>query len=281
MASPALAASPFSAAPVRRFFRTPKGLLILVLVLLASLATYGEGVALAVPGLAAAVGAAILVDLPILRWRKHRWIFPDGALLTGLIVAMVLSPHEPWRIAAVTSVIAVLGKYLLRWGLGNVFNPAAVALVATFYLFDTGQSWWGALPELAPLAVIVLIVAGIYVTIKINKLPAALAFLGTYYLLATLAALVGDPARVAELYRAPDLHAALFFAFFMVDDPPTSPARHRDQLVFGAIVGITSLAAFELLGAACYLLIGLLAGNIWESWHRARARRLKAIARNA
>ena len=36
------------------------------------------------------------------------------------------------------------------------------------------------------------------------------------------AAFAGDPAHVEELYRAPDLHAALYFAFFMVTDPPTS-----------------------------------------------------------
>ena len=29
--------------------------------------------------------------------------------------------------------------------------------------------------------------------------------------------------RVAEIFRAPDLHAVLFFAFFILTDPPTSP----------------------------------------------------------
>ena len=89
-----------------------------------------------------------------------------------------------------------------------------------------------------------------------------LAFLGVYYLLVTITAFVGDPARVAELYRAPDLHAALYFAFFMVTDPPTSPPKHRDQLVFGAIVAVASYAAFELIGAAYFLLAGLLVANV-------------------
>ena len=88
----------------------------------------------------------------------------------------------------------------------------------------------------------------------------------------TITAFVGRPAKVAALYRAPDLHAALFFAFFMVTDPPTSPPKQRDQLVNGAIVAVASYAAFELIGAAYFLLAGLLVANGFEAWRRWRSR---------
>jgi Na+-translocating ferredoxin:NAD+ oxidoreductase RnfD subunit len=255
-----------------RFLRTPKGLLIIVLVALTALAAAGQGLANVAPVLAGGVVPAMLFDAPILRWRRHRWVFPDGALLTGLIVAMILSPHEPWYVAAVTSVIAVASKYVVRARKANVFNPAALALIVTFYMFDTGQSWWGALPEIAPVAIVVLLAAGVFITQRVNKVPAVLAFLGSYYLLVTASAFVGDPARVAELYRTPDLHAALFFAFFMVTDPPTSPPKHRDQWTFGAIAGVVSYAVFELVGAAYFLLAGLVVANGWEALRRRRSR---------
>jgi hypothetical protein len=35
-------------------------------------------------------------------------------------------------------------------------------------------------------------------------------------------------------------------------------------------------AAFELIGAAYYLLAGVLVGNVWEAWRRARPGGLKA-----
>jgi len=149
-----------------------------------------------------------------------------------------------------------------------VFNPAAFALVATFYVFNTGQSWWGALPEVTPLAIVLLFATGVFITDRVNKMPLVLSFLGSYYLLVTITAFVGNPAKVAALYRAPDLHAALFFAFFMVTDPPTSPPKHRDQLVYGAIVAGASYAAFELVGAAYFLLAGLLVANGFEAWRR-------------
>jgi Na+-translocating ferredoxin:NAD+ oxidoreductase RnfD subunit len=255
-----------------RFFRTPKGLALIVLALLTVVAAAGEGFILVAPGIAGAVIPAMLIDAIVLRRIKARWVFPSGALLTGLIVAMILSPREPWHVAAITAIVGVLSKYVVRVRTANVFNPAALALVATFYVFNTAQSWWGALPEISPLALAVLLATGAFIAYKVNKVPAVLAFLGAYYLFATITAFAGDPRRVAELYRAPDLHAALYFAFFMVTDPPTSPPKHRDQLVFGVIVAAASYAAFELIGAAYFLLAGLLVANAWEGWRRARAR---------
>ncbi len=177
--------------PVRRFFRTPKGLLIAVLALLAGIAAFGSGLALVAPGLAGAVAVAMAIDAPILRYRDGEWSFPSGALLTGLIVAMVLSPHEPWHVAAITSAVGVLSKYVVRTRSANVFNPAALALVVTFYPLGTGQSWWGALPELSPLAAVALFATGIYITDRVNKVPVVLSFLGVYFLLFTVTAFVG------------------------------------------------------------------------------------------
>ena len=260
------------AAVLRRFFRTPKGMLILLLPILAIAAAAGSGFRLVAPVVLGGVLGAVIVDAPILRWREGEWLVPDGAILTGLIVAMVLSPMEPWYVSAITAAIGVASKYVLRVGRANVFNPAALALVATFYMFNTGQSWWGALPELTPWALVLLFATGVFITDRVNKIPLVLSFLGSYYLLVTITAFAGAPAKVAELYRTPDLHAALFFAFFMVTDPPTSPPKQRDQLVNGVITAVVSYAVFELVGAAYFLLAGLLVANAWEAWRRYRAR---------
>lgn len=272
MTSPVAAAPKPLSVSLKRFFRTPKGQLILLLPILAITAAFGSGLALVTPVLLGGILGAAIVDAPILRYREGEWLVPDGAILTGLIVAMVLSPHEPWWVAAVTAAVGVLSKYLIRVGKANVFNPAALALVATFYVFDTGHSWWGALPEVAPVAIVLLFATGIYITDRVNKVPLVLSFLGTYYVLFTLTAFVGDPAKLVDLYRAPDLHAALFFAFFMLTDPPTSPPKERDQLVYGVITAVVSYTVFELVGAAYFLLAGLLAANVWEALRRYRSK---------
>lgn len=251
-----------------RFFRTPKGLVLIILAILVALAAPNEGIALVVPGLISAVTVAGLIDAVMLRTRNNTWEFPDGAVLTGLFVAMVLSPQQPWYVAACTSAVAIVSKHIFRTRSANVFNPAALALVATFYLFNTGQNWWGALPEITPLALVVLFITGAFIADRVNKIPLVLIFLGSYFLLFTLAAFFGDPRKSAEIFRPPDLHAALFFAFFILTDPPTSPVKYPDQLLCGVIVAVASFAVFEVVGAAYYLLAGVLVGNIWEAWRR-------------
>ena len=254
-----------------RFLRTPKGLLLIVLGVIALIAMLASGVRLTAPGLAAAAIAGMATDALILRVRKGKWLFPSGALLTAMIVAMILSPRLPWHLAAATSVIAIASKYVVRGPTANVFNPAALALVVAFHLFDTAQSWWGALAEMHPLAMGVLIGTGAFVVLKVNKVPVVLTFLVSYFLLFTLAAFIRDPAPLVEIFRAPDLQAALFFALFMLTDPPTSPPKHHDQVVFGLITAVFSFATFELLGTVYFLLAGLLVANVWEGWRRHRA----------
>jgi Na+-translocating ferredoxin:NAD+ oxidoreductase RnfD subunit len=233
-----------------------------------------DGARLIGPGLLSAVVAAAVVDFPILRFRSRLWQVPSGAILTGMLVAMVLSPHEPWYVPAVTSIIAIASKYLVRTRTANVFNPAALGLVVTFYLFDTGQSWWGALPEAPPLALAALLASGLFIANRVNKLPMVLVFLGVYFGLFTASAFVSAPDAVVEIFRAPDAPAALFFAFFILTDPPTSPVQYTNQMICALIVAVVSFAVFEWVGAAHYLLAGVLVGNVWEGWSRTR------IARN-
>ena len=180
--------------------------------------------------------SAGLIDGVILRSRHGRWEFPSGAVLTALFVAMVLSAQTPWYVVCLTSALAIVSKYIVRTRAGNVFNPAALALVALFPVFHAGQSWWGALPEVAPVVQVLLVVTGVFIADRVNRMPLVLAFLGAYYLLFTVTAFVSDPAWVSEVFRTPDLQAVLFFAFFILTDPPTSPIRYRDQMVF-AVTG--------------------------------------------
>jgi Na+-translocating ferredoxin:NAD+ oxidoreductase RnfD subunit len=246
-----------------------------------ALAAPVEGPGRLAPGLLSSLAAAGVLDALILRAREGRWTFPDGAILSALFVTMVLSPHEPWYVAAVTTLIAVASKYLVRGRSANVFNPAAVAIVATSRIFDTGQSWWGALPDVHPAAVLVLFATGLFITDRVNKMPLVITFLGTYFALFTATAFLADPARVAEIFRSPDAQAVLFFAFFILTDPPTSPVKYRDQVICAVIVAVVSYAIFELAGAVSYLLIAVLAGNVWEARRRAHAHTRKQFERAA
>ncbi len=261
--------------PLTQFARTPKGSVLIALALLAVVAGVGTRQAEAlVPMLGIMCGAALL-DVALGRIVRHAWFFPSGALVTGLIVALVLDPHERWYVSAAAVAIAVASKYFVRARRGHIFNPAALGLMAVSLLFASEQSWWGALPDLAVPVLLALFVAGYVIGDRVNKLPTVLVFAGTYVAICTAVALLGQPARVAEMFRAPYVNAMLFFAFFMLTDPPTSPSRYRDQIWYGLIVGVVSVAVYLVFGGLTYLLVGLLVGNIWEAARRTAAGRVR------
>src|SRR5690349_16151876 len=176
--------------------------------MLIAMAAPGQGFRDVAAGLMSATIAAGLVDLLILRVRKHVWEFPSGAVLTAMIVAMVLRAQEPWYVITITSVAAVASKYIFRSRSANVFNPAALAIIGSFYVFHTGQSWWGALSDVFPIAKLVLLAAGAFIVDRVNKFPLVLTFLAAYFLLFTVTAFVGNPLSVAEIFRTPDIEAA-------------------------------------------------------------------------
>jgi len=254
---------------VRRYLRTPKGLLAAVLLTLTAVSARVEGVRFVAPGLLAAVAAAVLLDAVVVRWRRGRWGNPDGAVLTGLLVGGILSSFEPWYVAAAAAVVGIATKHLVRFGRTNVFNPAALGLVAVFHLLDTAQNWWGAMPAIVSWAAWPLLLAsGILVAHRVNRLPLLLAFTATFFGLCSAATFLVDPADLAELFVAPDLLALVYFACFMLTDPPTSPTRVRPQMVCGALVAVVSVVVFVRMGAADYLLVGVLAGNVFEAVRR-------------
>lgn len=74
------------------------------------------------------------------------------------------------------------------------------------------------------------------------------------------------------MFRPPNLNAALYFAFFILTDPPTSPVKYRDQIICGVLVAVCSFSVFEAIRSVYYLLAGVLVGNVWDAARRSRLR---------
>ena len=271
--------APFRA--LRRACRTPKGVMILILLALLALAARPAGLTVIVPGLFAAVGSAALLDTALLWLTRGRPTWPSSAILTALFIVLILDPHTPAYVSACTAIVAINAKYLFRTRLANIFNPAALALLVNYFLFASGQSWWGSLPDLPVPFVGLLLAAVLLIARRIRKVPMLVAFLGGYFALFTIAAFASDPVGVAEVFRAPDANAALFFAGFMLTDPPTSPTRGRDQIIYAGIVALASVALYLLVGALWFLPGGLLLGNLWVAAQRAVTQRRQRRATTA
>ena len=252
-----------------RFAKTPKGHVtggLVLLTMVAGLTPVGHA---AVPHAIEAVAPAIAFDWLVALVLRRSATFSSGGVITALIVADVLSGLTPPYVVVLTTVIALASKHLLKRGRKPVFNPAAVGLLVSLGLFSGAQSWWAGMPLMTWWHVPILLAVGAFVAVRVRKYPQVLAFLGTYVilLLAMAAGHLGlASATPADALRTPFVNAALFLSFFMLTDPPTTPATTRGQVQFAVIVATVSVAVYAEIGGLAYLLVGLLAGNLWTVW---------------
>lgn len=254
-------------------WRTPKGYVMLLLLSLLATASFSPGPQ-GVFQAGVAVLSAVITDICAVLLQKRKPSLPDGAIVTGLIVAMVLSYKEPWYVVAASAALSILSKHILRVKRKPLFNPAALGLLLSSVLFSSGQDWWGSLVELPIWSLAIVIIVGFMMANKVNKFPQVLVFLGTYFALLLLLGLF-HLGEVMELYQPPFVNAILFLSFVMVTDPPTSPGHYNGQIMFGLVAAIGSIVWNVCVGGTSFLLVGLLLANMvfrvthWVQMNRA------------
>ena len=97
-----------------------------------------------------AMATAVATEALILRWRGRpiRTALGDGSVIvTGLLLALCISPLTPWWVTLMATVFAVaLGKHAFG-GLGqNLFNPAMAGFVFVLLCFPAPMNKWPAVP---------------------------------------------------------------------------------------------------------------------------------------
>jgi Na+-translocating ferredoxin:NAD+ oxidoreductase RnfD subunit len=212
---------------------------------------------------------AVVFDVLIALGLRRKLMAPTGAIITGLLVADVLSTTTATVVVMLTVVIALASKHVFKRGRKPIFNPAALGLAISLIGSSTAQSWWAGMPLLPPWHLLLLLALGATVSLRTKKSMQVLTFLGTYFLALWVMAVFHwglTAAAPADALRPPFVNAALFLGFFMLTDPPTTPAVTGDQVRFSVLVAVVSVTMFWRVGGLAYLLVGLLTGNLWTVW---------------
>ena len=114
-------------------------------------------------------------------------------------------------------------------------------------------------------------------TKRVKKLPQVTAFLVSYFILFFILSRFNVP-FAADALTSPFVNSALFLAFFMITDPPTSPAKWIDQIGFGVIAALVTVGIYAIYGGLAYLLIGVMTANLLKTvksvWFEYRMNRL-------
>ncbi len=174
------------------------------------------------------VAASVLLDLAINFAKKRKFFFPKSALITGLILATVIEGGLLFLL--LVAAIAILSKHLIRIKGRHIFNPANFALFAALLaapFLPVSQSWWGTSNY------ILAGIMGLVIVYKLRRFHLVLPFLAVHA--AAMAVLLMSPDQLASHVIS---GALLFFAFYMLVEPITSPIRRNSRIIFGVLAGL-------------------------------------------
>lgn len=208
--------------------------------------------------------AAVATEAAIQKIRKKPVTISDGsAVITGLLLALTISPAMPLWMTAVGAVVAIgIGKQVYG-GLGsNPFNPALVGRAFLVVTFPVHMTTWinpvdgvssatplnllkmqgiktGYMPlllgnvggSLGETSALLLLIGGIYLLYRgIIDWRIPVSYLGTVAVFTLV--LGGDP--VFHLLAG----GLMLGAFFMATDMVTTPVTKSGRLVFGIGAGL-------------------------------------------
>jgi len=193
---------------------------------------------------------------------------PESQFITAFILALIMRPVSVVSggvlILFVAAFVAMGAKYLLAYKKMHVFNPAAVGTLAAALIFGYGSSWWVGSVYMAP----VIIIGGLLVAYKIQRLGMVAAFMGVF--IASVALVMGAAWRSFDVALNTLAHPwmfapALFFAFVMLVEPLTSPQKRNVQYYYAALVGVLAVAYGYFDGTAPHVFeLALLSGNVFN-----------------
>ena len=226
----------------------------------------------------ASIGSAMLTELLFcLVTRRKISIWDGSAAVTGMLLALCLSPQTPWILPVIGSAFAILVVKCLFGGLGkNFINPALAARCFLLLSFSgvKGMTDYPGIDTLSGATPVALLKSGSMVNVTQMFLGTAGGVIGASILALLIGGLVlwgldiihgeicfsviGAFTLVLALFGGhgfdPGYLAAqlcsggvVMGAFFMATDYTTSPVSRLGQLVYGCLIGVLG-ALFRIFG---------------------------------
>ncbi|SFN25273.1 RnfABCDGE type electron transport complex subunit D [Proteiniclasticum ruminis] len=200
---------------------------------------------------------------------KRKYTFKDGgAVVTGLLLALSVSPSTPLYVLAISTAVGMIfGKHVFGGFPKNLFNPALFGRLFLVLAFPTAMTPWLSPVDLQSTATPLRVLRDTGSTStsiwnlfigniggSIGEVSALLLLVGGAYLIRNKyanwripAAVLSTMAVVAVLSgQNPLFHlfsgSAILGAFFMATDPVTSPKSDQGRWIFGIGVGFLIMA---------------------------------------
>lgn len=181
-----------------------------------------------------------LLDIAINYVKEKRLFLPKTAIITGLILGLVIDASL--YLLILTAAIAILSKHVIKIRGRHIFNPANFGLFVALFL-PVSESWWG---MYNPLPVILL---GLLIVYKLKRYHQVLPFLAVNAIL-MLIIFATDVGKIINYLTSGIL---LFFVFYMMIEPVTSPMHKKSRIAFGTLAGIFAVILYTVWLPAAFV----------------------------
>jgi enediyne biosynthesis protein E5 len=167
--------------------------------------------------------------------------------MTSITLSFLLYFGQRLWIMALTVALAIGSKHVLRVRvndrLQHFMNPSnfGMAIVLVAYQW-TGIIPWGFTVEVFGVWDLLVALAVVTLGMRLNilftgRMPSIVSWIGTFVVLAVIRSWLRSSPLWADLVVLTGI-PMVFFTFYMITDPQTSPSRFRSQIVFGASIAI-------------------------------------------
>ncbi len=221
---------------------------------------------------------AVVADLFAQYTRFVRLRIPDAAIAMGMFLALLVEPPYFSLELATIVLLTILFRHLVRQNGRPWLNPTALGLTIAFFLWGTAVPWnvGGPDPSGYPsTSEIVMIAFGIGLILRQKSswvMPAAF-FATVIPLLIISPVFVGGKIVLSTFSFLTTVLSPLilFFGFYMVPEPRTSPGGKKRMMIYAIVVAVASVVipillyevpAYGALGSVAPFL-ALFVGNLY------------------
>lgn len=198
--------------------------------------------------IAVAIGASVAAELVFARLYWGDWPHLASAYTTGISVGILVRSPMLWPFA-LSSVLSILSKYVLRVKGRHLWNPSNFGLCAVFFIAPFAvaplNTQWG--NTLWPMLVIWAI--GLYTIWKVKRFHITGTYIVAFVVLSLVRSWITGDAFLAEVAPITGPMYQLF-ALFMITDPKTTVSSKKGEVGVTVLVAVVEL--FLRLGEVVY-----------------------------
>jgi Na+-translocating ferredoxin:NAD+ oxidoreductase RnfD subunit len=181
-----------------------------------------------------AVSCGILTELILGKLVDGKWKNISSAYISGISVSILIRSTLLWPFA-LTAVISIMSKYVLRYKGRHLWNPSnfGISWILVFLPFSAaalGIQWGNNI-----LPMLVIWTLGFFIVWRVKRLHITLTYVLSFLFFSVLRSLILGDSFFTEVSPITGPMYQLFI-FFMITDPPTTVKNRNGQILVAFLV---------------------------------------------